>query len=44
MANFAAADADGLVRLVKRKLKKTRYRPYVIDGCLAGTDLTIELW
>jgi hypothetical protein len=36
MANFAAADLDGLVRIVKRKLKKMQYRPYLIDGCRAG--------
>jgi hypothetical protein len=27
MINFAAADLDGLVRIVKRKLKKIQYRP-----------------
>jgi hypothetical protein len=27
MVNFAAADLDGLVRIVKRKLKKIQYRP-----------------
>jgi hypothetical protein len=42
MANFAAADLDGLVRIVKRKLKKIQYRPHLIDGCLAGTDLRME--
>jgi len=42
MVNFAAADLDGLVRIVKRKLKKTQYRPHLIDGCLAGTGLTID--
>jgi superfamily II DNA/RNA helicase len=31
-ANFAAADLDGLVRIVKRKLKKIQYRPHLIDG------------
>jgi len=41
MINFAAADLDGLVRIVKRKLKKIQYRPHLIDGCLAGTVLTI---
>ena len=35
MVNFAAADLDGLVRIVKRKLKKIQYRPHLIDGCLA---------
>jgi len=27
----------GLVRIVKRKLKKIQYRPHLIDGCLAAT-------
>ena len=44
MANFAAADLDGLVRIVKRKLKKIQYRPHLIDGCLAATGLEIEPW
>ena len=39
MVNFAAADLDGLVRIVKRKLKKIQYRPHLIDGCLAATGL-----
>ena len=43
MVNFAAADLDGLVRIVKRKLK-LQYRPHLIDGCLAGTGLIIEPW
>ena len=44
MANFAAADLDGLVRIIKRKLKKIQYRPHLIDGCLAATGLTLEPW
>ena len=44
IANFAAADLDGLVRIIKRKLKKIQYRPHLIDGCLTGTGLTIEPW
>jgi transposase len=44
MANFAATDLDGLVRIVKRKLRKIQYRPHLIDGCLAGTGLTLEPW
>ena len=44
MANFAAAGLHGLVRIIKRKLKKIQYRPHLIDGCLAGTGLTIEPW
>jgi hypothetical protein len=42
MANFAAADLDSLVRIVKRKLKKIHYRPHLIDGCLAAAGLTTE--
>ena len=44
MANFAAADLDSLVRIIKRKLKKIQYRPHLIDGCLAATGLKIEPW
>ena len=39
MANFAAADLNSLVRLVKRKPKKIQYRPHLINGCLAATGL-----
>ena len=42
IANFAAANLDYLVRIVKRKLKKIQYRPHLITGCLAATGLTIE--
>jgi len=42
MANFAAADLGGLVRIVKRKLKKIQHRPHLIDGYLAPAGLTIE--
>jgi len=38
------ADLDGLVRIVKRKLKKIQSRPHLIDGCTAGTGLIIEPW
>jgi len=38
----AAADVNGLVRIVKRKLKKIQYQPRLIDGCLAKTGLAIE--
>ncbi|MER6950419.1 transposase [Nonomuraea sp. NPDC000554] len=40
--NFAVADLTGLVRVLKRKLKKIQYRPHLINGCLAQTGLTIE--
>jgi hypothetical protein len=39
MADFAAADLDGLVRIVKCTLKKIQYRSRLMDGCLAGTGL-----
>ncbi|MER6946562.1 transposase [Nonomuraea sp. NPDC000554] len=42
VANFVATDLTGLVRIIKRKLKKIQYRPHLIDGCLAQTGLTIE--
>jgi hypothetical protein len=35
---------DGLVRIVKRKLKKIQHRPHLITGCLAETGLVIEPW
>lgn len=44
MINFAAADLDGLVRIIKRKLKKIQYRPHLIGGCLAATGLKLEPW
>ena len=44
IASFVAADLDGLVRIIKRKLKKIQYRPRLINGCLATTGLTIEPW
>ena len=34
MVNFAAADLDGLVRFVNCRLKKIKYRPDPIHGCL----------
>jgi transposase len=44
IANFVAPDLSGLVRIVKRKLKKIQFRPHLIDGCLTGTGLIIEPW
>lgn len=42
MANFVVADLHGLVRIIKRKLKKIQYRPHLLDGCLAQAGLIIE--
>ncbi|WP_307712298.1 hypothetical protein [Streptomyces sp. V4I23] len=40
--NFVATDLGGLVRIVKRRLKKIQFRPHLIDSCLAETGLIIE--
>ena len=40
IANFAAADQAGLVRIIKRKLRKI-HAAHLIDGCLAATGLKI---
>ena len=42
VANFDAASLAGLVRIVKRKLRKIQCRPHLVSGCLAGTGLAIE--
>ncbi|MFI6712754.1 transposase [Nonomuraea sp. NPDC050478] len=42
LANFVVADLPGLVRLVKRKLKKIQYRPHLLTGCLAQTGPTLD--
>lgn len=41
IANFIVADLTGLTRIIKRKLKKIRYRPHLINGCLKQTGLTL---
>lgn len=42
VGNLAAADLSQVTRAVKRKLKQIQYRPGVVDGCLAGTGLTMD--
>ncbi|MET7355370.1 hypothetical protein ACFVYV_47860 [Streptomyces mirabilis] len=42
ICNLAAANLDHLTTAVKRSLKKTQYCPHLIDGCLAGSSLTID--
>lgn len=44
IGNLAAADLGQVTRAVKRKLKMLQYRPEVIDGCPAGTGLTLPAW
>ncbi|MER5201501.1 transposase [Streptomyces sp. NPDC002884] len=42
LGNLAAADLAQITRAVKRKLKQIQYRPDLVDGCLAGTGLTMD--
>ncbi|MEE1939983.1 hypothetical protein V1L54_11315 [Streptomyces sp. TRM 70361] len=42
LGNLAAQTSDELLREVKSKLKSLQYRSDVIDGCLAGTGLTLD--
>ncbi|BAJ27141.1 hypothetical protein KSE_13110 [Kitasatospora setae KM-6054] len=30
------------VSRVKHRLKQIQYRPYLVDGCLVGTELTLD--
>ncbi|MGW4277661.1 IS630 family transposase [Streptomyces seoulensis] len=41
IGNLAAADLAQITRAVKRRLKQIQYRPDVVDGCLAGTGLSM---
>ncbi|MBQ0997511.1 transposase [Streptomyces nigra] len=43
IGNLAATDLGQITRAVKRKLKMLQYRPEAIDGCLAGTELALDL-
>ena len=43
LADFAAANLDHLVRVMKRKLKKIQYRAELIDGCLTETGLIMSV-
>ena len=42
LANLAVASFGHLVQVIRRGLKKIQYRPGLIEGCLAGTGLTLE--
>ena len=41
LANTAYTDPDHLIDTVRRELRKIQYRPHLIDGCLAGTGLSL---
>jgi transposase len=40
-ANAAFTDPEHLVRTVRRALREIQCRPWLIDGCLAGTGLRL---
>ncbi|MFF3719816.1 transposase [Streptomyces prasinus] len=42
VGNLAAAGPSRVARAVRRRLKQFRCRPDVVDGCLAGTGLTMD--
>jgi hypothetical protein len=42
IGNLAAADLGQITQAVKRRLKQIQYRPDVVDGCLAGTGLSMD--
>ncbi|WP_329614867.1 transposase [Streptomyces brevispora] len=44
IGNLAAADLTQITTAVKRRLKKIQYRSDLVDGCLAATGLTLDLW
>lgn len=44
VVNFATAGLDGLVRIIKRKVKKIQYRRRLINGCLAAAGLRTGPW
>ncbi|GGP96667.1 hypothetical protein GCM10010278_87210 [Streptomyces melanogenes] len=39
--NTAFTSPDHLMRLLRRRLRELQYRPGLLDGCLAGTGLTL---
>jgi DDE superfamily endonuclease len=42
LANLALASFAHLVQVLRHGLKKIQYQPGLIEGCLAGTGLTLE--
>jgi len=42
LANLAVASFGHLVQVIRHGLKKIQYRPGLIEGCLAGTGLTLD--
>ena len=42
LASLAAASFSHLLQVIRHDLKKLQYQPGLIDGCLAGTGLSLE--
>jgi hypothetical protein len=42
LANLAVASFGHLVQVIRHGLKKIQYQRGLIEGCLAGTGLTLE--
>ena len=42
LANLAVASFAHLVQVIRHGLKQIQYRPGLIEGCLAGTGLTLD--
>ena len=42
LANLAVASFGHLIQVIRHGLKTIQYRPGLIEGCLAGTGLTLE--
>ncbi|MFF8595836.1 hypothetical protein ACF061_31230 [Streptomyces sp. NPDC015220] len=42
LANLAVIVLDRLETLVRKRLKRLRYRPATLDGFIAGTGLALD--
>ncbi len=42
LADLAVASFGHLVRVIRHGLKTMQYQPGLIEGCLAGTRLTLD--
>lgn len=42
LANMAFTDPEHLIATVRRELREIQYGPWLIDGVLAGTGLTLR--
>ena len=43
LAGLAIASFGHLVQVIRHGLEKIQYRPGFVEGCLAGTGLTLDL-